>query len=189
MYISIYVYVYPSKQKASGMVHQRDWWRVAGFIMEKPEKHGLVHNGKARKTRPCYSWEILETTRGCSHSGPPDCWRAFQKYCFSSPDFAFCHALILTVIPGRVSGVMAGLGPVFCLFCTQWRRVGIELARAPDGQKAAGRGAGRRTPMLAHRRPRRRRPRQTGRRRLWGTGEGSIQRTTPTPGVSSSASP
>jgi len=33
------------------MVYQRDWWRVAGFIMEKPEKHGLVHNGKARKTR------------------------------------------------------------------------------------------------------------------------------------------
>ena len=62
-------------------------------IMEKPEKHGLVHNGKARKTRPCYSWGILETTRGCSHSGPPACWRAFQKYCFSSSDFAFCHAL------------------------------------------------------------------------------------------------
>ena len=86
-------------------------WLV--FIMEKPEKHGLVHNGKARKTRPCYSWEILETTRGCSHSGPPDCWRAFQKYCFSSPDFAFCHALILTVIPGRVSGVMVPSAQVF----------------------------------------------------------------------------
>ena len=75
---------------------------VAGFIMEKPEKHGLVHNGKARKTRSCSSWGILETTRGCSHSEPPACWRAFQKHCFSSPDFAFCHALILTVIPGRV---------------------------------------------------------------------------------------
>ena len=107
------ILMYPSKQKASGMVYQRDWWRVAGFIMEKPEKHGLVHNGKARKTRPSYSWEILETTRGCSHSGPPDCWRAFQKYCFSSPDFAFCHALILTVIPGRVSGVMGRIIPSF----------------------------------------------------------------------------
>ena len=91
----------PSKQKASGMVYQRDWWRVAGFIMEKPEKHGLVHNRKGRKTRPCSSWGILETTRGCSHSEPPACWRAFQKQCFSSPDFAFCHALFLTVFPAE----------------------------------------------------------------------------------------
>ena len=71
------------------------------LIMEKPEKHGLVHNGKARKTRSCSSWGILETTRGCSHSEPPACWRAFQKHCFSSPDFAFCHALFLTVFPAE----------------------------------------------------------------------------------------
>eukprot|EP00802_Teleaulax_amphioxeia_P023039 Tamp_23561.p1 GENE.Tamp_23561~~Tamp_23561.p1 ORF type:complete len:132 (+),score=12.77 Tamp_23561:258-653(+) len=95
------IWVIPSKQKASGMVYQRDWWRVAGFIMEKPEKHGLIHNGKARKTRSCSSWGILETTRGCSHSEPPACWRAFQKHCFSSPDFAFCHALFLTVFPAE----------------------------------------------------------------------------------------
>ena len=94
-------FTFPSKQKASGMVYQRDWWRVAGFIMEKPEKHGLVHNGKARKTRSCSSWGILETTRGCSHSEPPACWRPFQKHCFSSPDFAFCHALFLTVFPAE----------------------------------------------------------------------------------------
>ena len=83
---------FPSKQKASGMVYQRDWWRVAGFIMEKPEKHGLVHNGKARKTRSCSSWGILETTRGCSHSEP-------RPAGVLSRNIAFRHRILLFVMP------------------------------------------------------------------------------------------
>ena len=86
-----------------GPKRQRDWWRVAGFIMEKPEKHGLVHNGKA---------SMLQLGDSGNHQRVQPKWAPGLLACFPEillfvTGFCFLSCpYLLFVIPGRVSGVM-----------------------------------------------------------------------------------
>ena len=60
--------------------------------MEKPEKHGLVHNGKARKTRSCSAGGFWKPPEGAATVSP-------RPAGVLSRNIAFRHRILLFVMP------------------------------------------------------------------------------------------